>query len=190
MIYSYTYHASPIRANHFLGTAYIRKTTMSSELLEWAYTYLERDENIIVPIKKMWSEWRSTHTEPTLEYFTELLLADKRFEEVKGADHTEGLEWDSQEELDEYVQEMEAMDFFSGPCLKLKDREISLEYIAVMIKKHNDRMEVALRQAHQAMPDGINEPAKSQLNEIMAQAEELRRHWGNIGRELEDTSGP
>jgi hypothetical protein len=56
-------------------------------------------------------------------------------------------EWDSPEELDEYVQEMEEMEFFSGPRLKLREREISLEHIANMIKKHNDRMEAALRQA-------------------------------------------
>ncbi len=156
---------------------------MSSELLEWAYAYLEQDEDIVVPIKKIWKEWRSTHAEPPLERFTELLRVDERFEEIEGVDHTEGLEWDSQEELDEYVGDMEEMGFFSGPRLKLKDREISLEHIANMIKKHNDRMEAALRQAREAMPDDVNEQEEGQLIEIMARVEEFRQHLRDIGLE-------
>ena len=43
---------------------------MSSELLDWVYAYLERDEDIVVPIKKMWNEWHAMHAEPSLEAFT------------------------------------------------------------------------------------------------------------------------
>lgn len=160
---------------------------MSSELLEWTYTYLKQDEDIIVPIKKIWHEWRSTHAEPPLERFTELLRVDERFEEIVGVDHTEGLEWDSQEELDEYVYDMEEMGFFSGPRLKLKEREISLEYIANMIKKHNDRLETALCHAREAMPDDVNEQEEGQLIEIMVRVEEFRQHLRDIGLEFDDT---
>ncbi len=156
---------------------------MSSELLDWAYTYLEQDEDIVVPIKKMWNEWRATHPEPSLERFTGLLLTDERFEEMEGVDHTEGLEWDSPEELDEYVRDMEEVGFFSGPRLKLRSREITLEHIANMIKKHNDRMEWALRQAREVMPDDLSEAEEGQLIEIMARVEEFRQHLREVGLE-------
>jgi hypothetical protein len=80
------------------------------------------------------------------------------------------------------------MGFFSGPRLKLKDREISLEHIANMIKKHNDRMEAALRQAREAMPHDINEQEESQLIEIMARVEEFRQHLREIGLEPDDAA--
>src|SRR6185436_18840328 len=129
---------------------------MSSELLEWVHTYLEQDEEIVVPIKKMWNEWQITHTEPALDVFIALLLADERFEDVGGVDHSEGMEWITPEEMAEYVRDMEEVGFFSGPQLKLKSRELTLEHITTMIKKHNDRMEEALRQAHATMPDEVD----------------------------------
>lgn len=156
---------------------------MSSELLNWAYTYLEQDEEIVVPIKRMWNEWRATHAEPSLERFSELLLADERFEEMEGVDHNEGLEFDTPEELEEYVHDMEEVGFFSGPRLKLRGREITLEHIANMIKKHNDRIEMALRQAREVMPDDLNEAEEGQLIEIMAKVEEFRQHLREAGLE-------
>ena len=72
---------------------------MSTELLDWMYTYLERDEGIVVPIKKMWNEWYMTHRETSLADFTEAVLGDARFEEMPGVSHTEGLEELGPEEL-------------------------------------------------------------------------------------------
>ena len=39
---------------------------MSAELFYWVQAYLERDEEIVVPIKKMWNEWHAIHEEPYL----------------------------------------------------------------------------------------------------------------------------
>ncbi len=161
---------------------------MSTKLREWVCTYLEQDEDIVVPIKKMWNEWRATHPQPELEQFTALILADERIEEMEGIDHTEGLEFDSPEELAEYEQEMEEVGFYSGPRVKLLAREITLEHIAGMIKKHNDRMEWALRQAHAAMPDDVDEPEEGQLIDLLAQVEQLRQHLREIGLEPDDDS--
>ncbi len=161
---------------------------MSTELLDWVYNYLDHDEDIVVPIKKMWNEWRANHSQPGLAGFTALILADERIEEMEGVDHTEGLEFDSPEELAEYEQEMEEVGFYSGPRVKLLAREITLEHIAGMIKKHNDRMEWALRQAHASMPDDVSEPEEGQLLDLMAQVEQLRRHLREIGLEPDDDS--
>jgi len=159
---------------------------MSSELLEWAHTYLEQDEEIVVPIKEMWNEWQITHIGPALDVFTARLLADERFEDVGGVDHTEDMEGMTPEEMAEYVRDMEEVGFFSGPRLKLKSRELTLEHITTMIKKHNDRMEEALRQARATMPDEMDEQEEGQLIEIMALAEQLRQHLREAGLEPDD----
>lgn len=156
---------------------------MSSQLLNWVYDYLEGDEDIVVPIKKMWNEWHGAHLEPSLETFTAMVLADERFEAMGGVDHTEGFEDWSPEELEEYRRDMEARGYFSGPRVKLKSREITLEHIAKMIKKHNDRMEEALRQAREAMPEDMSEQEEGQLIDIIEKTKEFRQKLREAGLE-------
>ncbi len=156
---------------------------MSTELLTWVHHYLERDEDIIVPIKKMWNEWAATHSGPPLEAFTALLLSDKDIAQERGVDHTEGFEDWSPEELAEYERDMEASGYFSGPRVRLKSREITLEHIVRMITKHNDRMERALLGAREAMPEDITEPQEGQLIDAIFMARELRQKLREAGLE-------
>jgi hypothetical protein len=160
---------------------------MSSELIDWVYAYLVRDEDIIVPIKKMWNEWHNMHREPALAEFTEMILADERVEEMGGIDHNEGMEWMTPEELVEHERDMEGVGFFSGPRVKLKSREITLEHITRMMKKHNDRMEGALRAAHATMPDDIDEHEEGMLLDTLGKVETLRQHLRELGLEPDDT---
>ncbi len=159
---------------------------MSTEILDWIYAYLERDEDIVVPIKKMWNEWHAAHAEPSLEAFTAMVLADERFEEMGGVDHTEGMDWMEPDEMEEYVRDMEAHDFFSGPRVKLKSRELTLEHIAKMLKKHNDRMEEALRQAREIMPDDLSEEDEGRLIDAGVLIEKLRQQLREAGLEAGD----
>jgi len=159
---------------------------MSDDWLDWAYSYLEQDEEIVVPIKKMWNEWRAVHAGPSLEVFTAQVLADDRIEEMHSVDHTEGMEWMEPDELEEYMREMEELGFFSGPRAKLKSREITLEHVAKMIRKHNDRMEWALQQARESLPESATEQEEGALIEIQYQARQLRRQLREIGLELDE----
>ena len=161
---------------------------MSTELLDWVYTYLERDEEIVVPIKKMWNEWSMTHRETLLADFTEAVLGDARFEEMPGVSHTEGLEELGPEELEEEAREMEAIGFFSGPRVKLKSREITKEHIARMIQRHNDRLEWNLLQARLALPEEGMEEERSMWVDIMTLARQLRQHLREAGLEPDDTA--
>ncbi len=156
---------------------------MSLEVLDWVYRYLEQDEDIVVPIKKIWNDWQIVNAGPPLPEFAALILADDRFEQMDSVDHTEGLEWVSPAEKAEYVRNMEAMGFYSGPRVKLKSRELTLEYITHMIARHNNRLELALREVHAAMPDDVDEEEEGQLIDIMAQVEELREHLRQAGLE-------
>ena len=64
---------------------------MSDEMLEWVRAYLERDEDIVVPIKKMWNEWHLSHPESPLDAFTAAILADEQVEHMASVDHNR--EW-------------------------------------------------------------------------------------------------
>jgi len=156
---------------------------MTTELLEWVNAYLERDEEIIVPIKKMWLEWRTAHDEPSLEEFTATVLADPRNEESPGVDHNDGMEWVPPEEQAEYDRDMETRGFFSGPRLKLKSREITREHIAKMIWKHNERLETALLEARKAMPEDLSEPQEGELIDLIEKVKEFRRELQKLGLE-------
>jgi hypothetical protein len=81
---------------------------------------------------------------------------------------------------------MEANGFYSGPRVKLKSREITLEHIARMIKKHNDRMEDSLRQARATLPDDLSEEDEGRLIDVMEKVKDLRRRLREIGLEEDD----
>jgi hypothetical protein len=123
----------------------------------------------------MWNEWHATHRPPSLEDFTARVLADERFEEMGGVDHNEGMERMEPGEFEEYVRDMESMGFFSGPRIKLKTREITLEHITKMLKKHNDRLEWALQQAREALPEDATEQEEGALIDIQVAVEKLRQ---------------
>jgi hypothetical protein len=156
---------------------------MSSDALNWVIEYLENDETIIVPIKKMWNEWHASRGEPSLEVFTSIILADDRVQQMGGVDHAEGFEDGSPEELEEYIRDMEANGYFSGPRVKLKSREITIEHIAKMIKMHNDRMEAALQGARESLPEDIDEHDEGKLIEALVLAQKLRKQLRKLGLE-------
>ncbi len=154
-----------------------------SELTQWVRAYLEEDEDIIVPVKKMWNEWSAAQGTPLLAEFTRIVLSDDRIEEMPGVDHTEHMEGMSPEELEEYERDMEGHGFYSGPRVKLKSRQITPEHIARMLKKHNDRMESALQQARAAMPEDAGEADEGRLIDTTLLARKLRRDLRAAGLE-------
>ena len=154
-----------------------------SELIQWARGYLARDEDIVVPVKRMLNEWFATRGTPALEEFTRIVLSDEKTEEMPGVDHGEGMEGMDPEEKEEYTRDMEEHGFYSGPRAKLKSRKITREHIAKMLKKHNDRMEWALQQARAAMPKDASEADEGTLIDVIERARQLRRHLRKAGLE-------
>ena len=153
------------------------------ELIQWVRAYLKRDEDIVVPIKRMWNEWYTAHGTPLLAEFTRIVLSDDRIEEMPGVDHTGDMEGMDSEEKEEYERDMEAHGFYSGPRVKLKSRQITREHIARMLKKHNDRMEWALQQARAAMPEEASEAEEGKLIDVIMRARKLRRDLRATGLE-------
>lgn len=104
---------------------------MSTELLNWVHKCLDEDEEIIVPLKKLWrrryNDWSG---KVSFEEFARLVLADDRFEQVYSI------------ELD---ARLEAFGLFAGPRVKLRSREITEEGILLLVRKHNERIAQILR---------------------------------------------
>ena len=155
----------------------------SPELVAWVWAYLEKDEDIIVPIKKMWNEWYAIHGTPPLLEFTRIVLSDDRIEKMRGVDHTKHMEGMSPDEREEYERDMEAHGFFSGPRVKLKSRQITKEHVARMLKRHNDRMEWALQQARAVIPEDATEEDEGNLIDAIMLAQKLRRDLRAAGLE-------
>lgn len=154
-----------------------------SELLQWVRAYLRKDEDIIVPIKKMWNEWYAARGTPSLPEFTRIVLSDHRVEEMPGVDHTQHLQGLSPEEREEEERDMEAHGFYSGPRVKLRSRKITRQDIARMLKKHNNRMEWALQQARAARPADATEAEEGHLIDAIHLARKLRRNLRAAGLE-------
>jgi hypothetical protein len=161
---------------------------VSQELLDWVTAYLEADEEIVVPVKRMWNEWRAAHAEPDLPAFSALVLADDRIEAMGAVDYDEGMVLDAQEAA-EYTEQMEASGYYSGPRVKLKSRELTFEHVARMITRHNDRLEAALNAARAAMPADIGEQEEGALIHVLELAKELREKLREAGLELDDPPG-
>lgn len=145
-----------------------------NEIIEWAIPILETDEEILVPIKKLWTRYVAEHSRVTLEEFTHALEQDERFEFMEGTDPTEGLEDWTEEEKADHIAEMEALGFFGGPRVKLKHREITAEHIAKMLKKHTDNMMKALWGAFDVRPDEFDQEQDAELLDLIARAKELQ----------------
>ncbi len=67
---------------HLSGERDRAMSEASAELTEWVRAYLEQDEDIIVPIKKMWNEWSAAPRVLLLVEFTRIVLADDLVEEI------------------------------------------------------------------------------------------------------------
>ena len=161
---------------------------MTADLAQWVITYLEADEDIVVPIKKMWNEWQAEQREPSLEVFSAIVLADERIEDMGGVDHDRDLEFDGLDEQLAYEAQMEAAGYYSGPRVKLKSRELTLAHIAKMITRHNDRMEAALQSARESMPEDVDEMEEGALIQAIELARELREKLREAGLDLESVS--
>jgi len=100
-----------------------------------------------------------------------------------GVDHNEDMDWMSAEEHEEYERDMEVMGFFSGSRLKLKSREITREHIAKMIFRHNERLELALKEARKSMPETLTEQQEGELIDLVEEVKELRKELRKLGME-------
>lgn len=151
-----------------------------SALTEWAAGVLEADEEILVPVKKLWTQYSSRAHNVSLDDFTRALETDARFEFIPGMDPTKGLEDWTDEERAEHVAEMESLGFFGGPRVKLKSRAITRDHIARMIARHTDDMLNALWRAYDVRPADLDPERDGELLDLIVRAKELQLNLRDI----------
>jgi hypothetical protein len=149
-------------------------------VIEWATSVLETDEEILVPVKKLWVQYTAQNPGISLDDFTRALESDARFEFMEGTDPTEGLEDWTEEERAEHIAEMEALGFFGGPRVKLASREITREHVARMIAKHTNNMLNALWSAYDVRPEDLDPEQDAELLDLIARAKELQLNLQEI----------
>jgi hypothetical protein len=130
-----------------------------SPILDWVHRRLEEDEDIIVPLKKLWNQRFGVRGKPAFGQFARTVLRDPRFELVYSVDHDPSLE---------------AFGLYAGPRVKLRSREITPESILRLVQKHNERViQVLLRASEILRADSEILPQKD-LGEAILMLEELR----------------
>jgi len=135
-------------------------------ITDWAAEQLSGDE-ILLPVRMLWREaWAAGFVHRlTAEEFTALLEGDPRFEVVP-----------AEEEMDEGLTPedlalLEEAGFFSGPRVKLAERELTPEYLARKIEESTTNLLNALRDAWESLPPGADEEAFLEIWEMAQKLE-------------------
>ena len=132
---------------------------MSQEILDWVHKCLKDDEDVIVPLKKLWSRRYGFAGEPSFEEFAQAVLRDSRFEQLYSLDHDPRLE---------------EFGYFAGPRVKLRSREITGQCVFRIVQKHNERIVQVLLRALEVLNEEPQEAADEDLNEAILMLEGLR----------------
>lgn len=160
---------------------------MSSNMLDWVCDTLERDPEIVVPVRRLWNEWRAAQHDSPFDEFEAAVLADPRVELMSGIDQTEDMEFESDVDRDAWIAEMEAAGFYHGARVKLAARELTAEHIGAQLKKHTDNMLKNLWAAYDVRPDDLSPEQEQQLLDLIAAAKELQLNIEkDLGEKLSD----
>lgn len=141
---------------------------MSSEMRDWVYKCLQEEEEIIVPLKKLWSRRYGLAGKPSFEQFERIVLRDERFEKLYSVDHDPCLE---------------AFGYFAGPRVKLRSREITEQCVLHLVEKHNERIVQVLLRALEILREDSDPDSEADLSEAILILEQLRpafKKWGQI----------
>ena len=152
---------------------------MYERCLNEAERILATDKDVIVAVKKVWSEVEKQGRKqgfeiPSFADFTALLEGDSRFEFIPSLDENgEPPDMSAREESPQ-EEELENLGFYSGDRVKLKSVELTPEVIGNLIRRKVDMTMDALTRAWERRPDGDQE-TEDQLLDILAKTQKLQR---------------
>lgn len=127
---------------------------------------LREDPDFLVPVKKLMRHFLKDEPLPEYHEFLALLKADPDLVVMDLEDKSEDEDWDE--------KEMEALGYYTGPRVRLKDRVPSPADIAAILKRHTDRMMEALGQAYCLGVEDFTEEEEDGMLELLARAKNLR----------------
>ncbi len=146
---------------------------MNSNIITRTIKILETDPDFFVPVKQLWLLLQREGLALNLELddFYQMLLNDERFEVTPGVDHTQGFE-DDLEIARKMEREMEAMEFYGGPCVKLVSRKMTTEAVFGAMSRSLTRLNEALQGVWETRPEG-DQTTADQLLDILAAGQQL-----------------
>jgi len=158
---------------------------MTTGTVDWIADFLATGDEFFVPVKKLWliAQGNRLATDLPLEEFRRLLEEDGRFAFDEGIDFGEGF---GDPESERGV--MESLGDFSGPQVRLEAREITLDMIAMAIKRSTDRLMAVLESAWEAR-DPEDGDVETRLLDLLAQGQRLRRGMEETFGDLSEREG-
>lgn len=138
-------------------------------MLNWAYQCLEKDDDVIVPIKRLWSRKYRLAGTMSFEDFARRVTQDARFEVMYSIEQDPALE---------------AFGCFSGPRVKLRSRKITVACVRRMLQKHNERILQTLQRAAELAEQDSDPERNNNLTEAIQMLDWLRpffKPWINLG---------
>lgn len=127
---------------------------------------LNKDHDILVPIKKLYKHFLKDEILPPYEMFLAEIKSCPILAVVDLEDKTEDEDWDE--------PEMEALGYYTGPRVRLKDRVPSPADIAAILKRHTDRIMESLGQAYCLGAEGFTEEEEDGMLTLLERAKNLR----------------
>ncbi len=127
---------------------------------------LREDPDFLVPVKKLMRHFLKDEELPEYQEFLALLKSQPDLVVMDLEDKSEDEDWDE--------KEMEALGYYTGPRVRLKDRMPSPADIAAILKRHTDRMMESLGQAYCAGADSFTEEEEDGMLALLERAKSLR----------------
>lgn len=139
---------------------------------------LRDDPDFLVPVRKLMKHFLKGEDLPLYPEFLAILKAESDLvvmdlEDKARPTSVEGLRSAGEEE-DLNDEEMEAMGYYAGPRVRLKDRVPSPADIAAILKRHTDRMMESLGQAYCLGAEGFTEEEEDGMLALLERAKNLR----------------
>ncbi len=152
---------------------------MYEHILDEAERLLEQDEDVIVPVKKIWVQVRQIAEDndwqmPSFTEFTSLLMEDDRFEFISEGESTDVGEDLTEEGLDEEELEAEHIGFYAGHRVKLARIQLTPDRLGGIIRRKVDDTMGALLKAWEARPEG-DAATEDKLLEALTETQKLQR---------------
>lgn len=127
---------------------------------------LREDPDFLVPVKKLMKHFLKGQALPEYPEFLAILKAEPDLVVMDLEDKSDDEDWDE--------AEMEALGYYTGPRVRLKDRVPSPADIAAILKRHTDRMMESLGQAYCLGAEDFTEEEEDGMLALLERAKNLR----------------
>ncbi|MEE9224735.1 MAG: hypothetical protein V3U68_00875 [Bacteroidota bacterium] len=151
---------------------------MYEHILEETGRLLEQDQDVIVPVKKVWRQVRQIAEDndwrmPSLAEFTSILMQDDRFEFMPEQESIDEEELPDEEREEEEV-EAERFGFYAGQRVKLARIQLTPDRLGDIIRRKVDDTMEALMKAWEDRPGGDG-ATEDKLLEVLSRTQKLQQ---------------